>query len=81
MTRLKGARADSGGRRRARREAGPVRKSVEVIVSGLAGMALVAILIAVLHAHAGPSAQAAVSPSPLPSLLVRTPSPASVPSQ
>lgn len=66
---LEGARGPRGrisgaGVRSHRRQAGPVRKTVEVLLSGAVGMALVGILLALLHVGSAPPASADQSPSP-----------------
>ena len=48
-----------------RKQAGPVRKTVEVVVSGAAGMGLVGGLLVLLHAGGMPPAVAAESPPAL----------------
>lgn len=52
------------GRGAHRKQAGPVRQTVEVVVSGAAGMALVGGLLVLLHAGGMPPAVAAESPPP-----------------
>jgi hypothetical protein len=47
-----------------RKQAGPVRKTIEVVVSGAAGMALVGGLLVLLHAGGMPPAVAAEIPPP-----------------
>jgi len=60
----RGRISGAGGRSSHRRQAGPVRKTVEVLLSGAVGMALVGILLALLHVGSSPPASAEESPSP-----------------